>query len=82
MAYIATIPRRRAQGALRQTYDDLRDLTGSGMSPAIMEVFSLRQPTMASALRAWHTSMWVGTEPRVPREFLAAAVSRLNDCTY
>lgn len=57
-------------------------MSGSGRVAQVVQIFSLRPASMRRMIRAWELAMWAGDEPRVARELVAAAVSRLNDCHY
>jgi hypothetical protein len=82
VAFIATVAPARATGETRAAYRYMREVGGSGTVAQIVRLFSARPASMRRMIRSWELAMWTGTEPRAPREFLAAAVSRLNDCHY
>ena len=82
MAFVATIPPARATGETRDVYRYMREVGGSGAVARIVQLFSLRPASMRRAIRSWELAMWTGGEPRAQREFLAAAISRLNACHY
>jgi hypothetical protein len=82
MSFIATIPPSRATGETAEAYRALRQVSGSGLVAKVVQVFSLRPASMCRMIRTWELAMWTGDEPRPQREFVAAAVSRLNDCHY
>jgi hypothetical protein len=82
VAFIRTVRPRNATGALREAYDYLSRVTGNGPTPHIIEVFSLKPASTRAAVRMWELSMWMGKEPRKHREFLAAATSRVLNCSY
>jgi len=82
MAFIRTIPPRRATGETAEAYRYAADMTGYPRTPNIVKVFSLRPGSMKRMIRVWELALWVGDEPRTMRELVAAAVSRLNDCHY
>ena len=83
MAFIETIPPRKATGETKEVYDYMTDVAGGfEMVAQIVQLFSLRPASMRRMIRSWELGMWCGDEPRANREFLASAVSRLNDCHY
>ena len=82
MPHIATVPPRQATGDTAEVYRELRRMSGSGLVAQVVQVFSLRPASMRRMIRGWELAMWAGDEPRAPRELVAAAVSRLNDCHY
>jgi len=82
VAFITTVPPRAATGEARETYRYMRHVGGSGSVARVIQLFSLRPGSMRRAIRSWELAMWAGDQPRAPREFLAAAISRLNDCHY
>ena len=82
MAFIATVPPRRATGETRAAYGLMRDVAGVGTVARVVQLFSLRPASMRRAIRTWELGMWIGGEPRAMREFVGAGVSRLNDCHY
>jgi hypothetical protein len=82
MTYIDTIPPSKASGETAAVYRYLAEVTGSGMSASIVQLFSLRPGSMRRMIRSWELSNWTGSEPRAMRELVAAAVSRFNSCHY
>lgn len=80
MAFIEVVPFRHAKGELAEAYRYVQSLTP--IVPKIMKIFSLRPSTLRAMARGWELAMWVGQTRRQDREFLAAAVSRANDCGY
>jgi hypothetical protein len=82
VAFIAIVPPRRARGETRDAYRAMREVAGVGMVAQIIRLFSLRPASMRRAIRGWELGTWTGGEPRAMREFVGAAVSRLNDCHY
>jgi alkylhydroperoxidase family enzyme len=82
MAFIATVPPSRATGETAEAYRYMREVVGTGRAAQIIQLFSLRPASMRRMIRSWELSNWAGSEPRAPRELVAAAVSRLNDCHY
>jgi hypothetical protein len=82
VAYIRTIPPRQATGETAAVYRTMADLTGSGMTAKIVQMFSLRPASMRRMIRSWELSQWAGNEPRTLRELVASAVSRYNACAY
>jgi hypothetical protein len=82
VALIATVSPRVATGETRAVYQTMREVAGAGRVARIVQLFSLRPLSMRHAIRGWELAMWTGAEPRPPREFVGAAVSRLNDCHY
>ncbi len=82
MAYIEVIPPTKAKGELAEAYSYMAEVGGQDMVARIVQMFSLRAESMRRMIRTWELVMWYGSEPRAEREFLAAAVSRLNDCHY
>lgn len=57
-------------------------MTGSGLVPHVVQVFSLRAASMRRMIRSWELAMWAGGTPRALRELLATLVSELNRCHY
>jgi len=82
MAFIRTIPKAKAAGELADAYRYAAETTGSKRVGKVIEVFSLAPDTLRAVVRRWELSMWIGTERRQGKEFLAAAVSRTLNCTY
>jgi hypothetical protein len=82
MAYISTVPPARATGETAEAYRYLGRVAGGGRVAQIVQLFSLRPASMRRMIRGWELSNWAGSEPRAMREFVSAAVSRLNDCHY
>jgi len=82
VAFIATVPPRRATGETAAAYRYMARVGGSDLVANVVRVFSLRPASMRRMIRSWELAMWTGDEPRTLRETLAAAVSRLNDCHY
>jgi hypothetical protein len=83
MAYIETIPPRRATGELAQAYRYLATVLGAdGLAARVVQAFSLRPASMRRMVRSWELAMWTGAEPRAARELLASLISRFNDCHY
>jgi len=82
MAFIATVPPRRASGETADVYRYMARVGGHPMVGKIVQVFSLRPGSMRRMIRSWELSQWAGQESRQTRELLAAAISRLNDCHY
>ena len=82
MAYIETIPRRRATGPTAEAYRQLGQLLGRAQSPHVIELFSLHPRTMITFVREWELTHWLARSPRTSTELVAATVSRLNECTY
>jgi hypothetical protein len=80
--HIATVPPAHATGATAEAYQELRRMSGSARVAQVVQVFSLRPASMHRMIRTWELAMWAGEVPRAPRELVAAAVSRLNDCHY
>ena len=82
MAFIATVTPRAATGETAEVYSYMREVGGADLIGQIVQVFSLRPASMRRMIRSWELAMWAGTEPRHHREFLASAISRLNNCHY
>jgi len=82
MAFIATVPPAGATGETRDVYRYMREVGGAAMIGQIVQLFSVRPSSMRRMIRSWELAMWCGSEPRPPREFLAASISRLNECHY
>jgi hypothetical protein len=80
--HVAVVPPSRATGETAEAYRALHRMSGSGLTAQVVQVFSLRPASMRRMIRSWELAMWVGEAPRVQRELVAAAVSRLNDCHY
>lgn len=83
MAFIRTIPPRRATGQTAEVYAYMREVLGGyDRTARIVQMFSLRPGSMRRMIRSWELAMWYGNEPRAERELVASIVSRLNDCHY
>jgi hypothetical protein len=82
MAFITTVPPARASGETRDVYRYMHTVGGAETVGRIVQMFSLRPASMRRMIRSWELGMWMGDQLRAPREFLAAAVSRFNDCHY
>ncbi len=82
MAFIKTIPPRKATGETARTYDYMTKMGGSGVIPKIIQAFSLRPAAMKRMIRTWELAAWTGNEPRHLKELVGSAVSRLNECVY
>jgi hypothetical protein len=82
MASIATISPARATGETAAAYAYMRRVVRGGVIAKVVQIFSLRPDSMRRMIRSWELTQWVGSEPRAQREFVAAAVSRLNHCHY
>jgi hypothetical protein len=82
VAAIATIDPRDATGETRDVYRYMAHVGGGGRVANVIRLFSARAASMRRAIRSWELAMWMGDEPRAQREFLAVAVSRLNECHY
>ncbi len=82
MAFIKTIPPRKATGETARAYDYMIKMGGSGVIPKIIQAFSLRPEAMRRMIRTWELAAWTGEEPRHQKELVGSAVSRLNGCVY
>ncbi len=82
MAFIKTIPPRKATGETAKAYDQMIKMGGSGVIPKIIQVFSLRPGAMKRMIRTWELAAWTGDEPRHLKELVGSVVSRLNGCIY
>ena len=82
MAYIRTIPPRKAGPELAEVVRYMHRVAGLGVVANVVRVFSLRPASMRRMIRTWELAMWAGEEPRATRELAAAMVSRLNQCVY
>jgi alkylhydroperoxidase family enzyme len=82
MAFIKTIPPRKANGETREAYNYMAEVAGNRMVAKIVQIFSLRPASMKRMIRQWELAMWKGSIPRQSRELAAAAVSRFNSCHY
>jgi hypothetical protein len=82
MAFVATIPPRRATGETAAAYRAMWEVAGVDMVARIIQLFSLRPTSLRHAIRGFELAMWAGCEPRPMREFVGAAISRLNECHY
>ena len=83
MAYIRVISPREAAGETKEVYRYMAEVAGGfELVAKIVQMFSLRASSMRRMIRSWELVMWCGDAPRAEREFVAAAVSRLNDCHY
>jgi AhpD family alkylhydroperoxidase len=82
MAFIQTIPPKKATGELAAAYRTFGDRFGADMIAKIIQAVSLRPTSVARAARAFELSQWYGEGSRVHRELVAATISRLNECHY
>ncbi len=82
MSFIRTIPPSKAKNETAEVYQYVTRMVGYRRIPKIVQVFSLRPGSMRRMIRTWELAMWIGDEPRVMRELVAAMVSRLNECHY
>jgi hypothetical protein len=82
MAYIKTIPPRKATGQLAEAYRAAARVIGTNNIPKVIQVTSLRPATLKRLIRVYELSMWMVDQPRATLEMVAAAVSRLNNCHY
>ena len=84
MAFINIISPSRATGDVAEVYRYMGEVSGGGRAPVanIVRMFSQRAGSMRRMIRTWELVMWCGDEPRDQREFVAAMVSRHNECHY
>jgi hypothetical protein len=89
MAHIETIGPGRAQGELRQVYEQLRyDMVGTRLFPlglsawGIMRVFSLRPALLGAFDRCFLHTMWGGPLRREAKKAIGVTVAQRNSCPY
>lgn len=83
MAFINIVSPSRATGEVAEVYRYMGEVSGGVSQVAnIVRMFSQRAGSMRRMIRTWELVMWCGDEPREQREFVAAMVSRHNDCHY
>ena len=83
MAFINIVSPSRATGEVAEVYRYMSEVSGGVAQVAnIVRMFSPRAGSMRRMIRTWELVMWCGDEPREQREFVAAMVSRHNDCHY
>ncbi len=83
MVFIDIVSPRRASGEAAEAYRYMAEMGGSRELIAnVVQVFSLNPTSMRRMVRSWELTMWCSETRRADREFLAAAVSRLNECHY
>lgn len=82
MAWIRTASPPEGGPELAAAFDYMREVGGIGVVANIVRIFSQRPASMRRMIRTWELAMWMGEEPRATREWIAASVSRLNQCVY
>jgi len=82
MAWIRTVSRAEGGAELADVHNYMREVGGAGAVANIVRLFSQRPASMRRMIRNWELAMWMGDEPRATREWIAATVSRINQCVY
>lgn len=81
MAWIQTIDPDRAEGNLKQIYDEQQRQAGAVAN--ILQIHSLAPEVLAAHLAVYRAAMHApGELSRVQREMIAVAVSQANGCHY
>ena len=81
MAWIRTIEPDRAEGNLKQIYDEQQRQAGAVAN--ILQIHSLAPEVLAAHLAIYHAALHApGELSPIQREMIAVAVSQINGCHY